>query len=430
KPWREKVNWDTLLDDIYIQQWEKIRDKFRLSTKINVPRRFDIGKDMVDYDKDQLHVFYDASAKAYRAVIYYVAGTGCSLIMAKTKVAPLTPIQLADKIIDAPHVTSSILDGPAVVEMLKPGGSKTFQEYSAAVFIPYIESQLEYRSRLDLVWDCYLKSGSLKATVRCNHGKAFEDASLPLVLYLATGKTFSSTVTTKRNSSVSCQNRLCKSKQLVVTDKKQVLTVPPRKDTANLAPCNHEEADTRMMVHAADALKCGHRRILIRTVDTDVVILAVALANERRKNRRCIAAPQIAKALGPEKSRALPVFHAITGCDTVSVFAGHSKKAAWAKWNAFPEVTTAFLSLASTPSELPDGVLSTLARFIVLLYDRMSTCCDVNVLRKKLFSRKSKSLEHLPPVSSSGAAHKESCLSGWTYLGTGRNSVCQSAIAM
>ncbi|KAG7153951.1 hypothetical protein Hamer_G027474, partial [Homarus americanus] len=184
------------------------------------------------------------------------------------------------------------------------------------------------------------------------------------------------------------------SKQLVVTDKKQVLTVPPRKDTANLAPCNHEEADTRMMVHAADALECGHRRILIRTVDTDVVILAVALANERSevldelwltfgtgKNRRYIAAHQIAKALGPEKSRALPVFHAITGCDTVSVFAGHSKKTAWATWNAFPE------------------------RFIVLFYDRTSTCCDVNVLRKKLFSRKSRSLEHLPPTRAALEQH-------------------------
>ncbi|KAG7158065.1 hypothetical protein Hamer_G028471 [Homarus americanus] len=229
------------------------------------------------------------------------------------------------------------------------------------------------------------------------------------------------------------------SKQLVVTDKKQVLTVPPRKGTANLAPCNHEEADTRMMVHAADALECGHRRILIRIVDTDVVILAVALANELSevlgklwltfgtgKNRRYIAAHQIAMPLGPEKSRALPVSHAITGCDTVSPFAGHSKKAAWATWNAFPEVTTAFLSMASTPSELLDGVLSTLERFIVLLYDRTSTCCDVNVLRKKLLSRKSRSLEHLPSTRAALEQHIKSCLSGWTYLGTGRNDVCQS----
>ncbi|KAG7160296.1 hypothetical protein Hamer_G025085, partial [Homarus americanus] len=322
---------------------------------------------------------------------------------------------LADKITDAPHVTSIILDGSAVVEMLNPGGSRTFQEYSTAVFIPYIESQLEHRSRLDLVWDCYLKSGSLKATVRCNHGKGIRrrvTASSPLP---SNWQNFLRNSDNKEElfsflSEQDMQLVVKESKQLVVTDKKQVLTVPPRKDTANLAPCNHEEANTRMMVHAADALECGHRRILIRTVDTDVVILAVGLANERSevlnelgltfgtgKNRRYIAAHQIAKALGPEKSRTLPVFHAIT--------AATRKKTAWATWNAFPEVTTAFLSLASTPSELPDGVLSTLERFIVVLYDRTSTCCDVNVLRKKLFSRKSRSLEDLPPTRAALEQH-------------------------
>lgn len=60
----------------------------------------------------------------------------------------------------------------------------------------------------------------------------------------------------------------------------QVIAVPPFEDTAALAPCNHEEADTRMMVHAADAVKSGHRTILILTVDTDVVVLAVWMAQE------------------------------------------------------------------------------------------------------------------------------------------------------
>ncbi|KAG7177937.1 hypothetical protein Hamer_G026516 [Homarus americanus] len=307
--------------------------------------------------------------------------------------------------------------------MFKPGGSRTFQEYSTAVFIPYIDSQLEYRSRLDLVWDCYMKSGSLKATVRCNHGKGIRRRVTASGLLPSNWQNFLRNSDNKDElfsfvSEQVMQLVVKESKQLVVTDKKRVLTIPPRKDTANLAPCNHEEADTRMMVHAADALECGHRRILIRIVDTDVFILAVSLANERSevldelwltfgtgKNRRYIAAHQMAKALGPEKSRALPVFHAITGCDTVSAFAGHSKKAAWATWNAFPEVTTAFLSLASTPSELPDGVLSTLERFIVLLYDRTSTCCDVNVLRKKLFSRKSRSLEDPPPTRAALEQH-------------------------
>ena len=40
----------------------------------------------------------------------------------------------------------------------------------------------------------------------------------------------------------------------------------------SIAPCNHEEADTRMMVHVNDAVMQGFNKILIRTVDTDVVV--------------------------------------------------------------------------------------------------------------------------------------------------------------
>ena len=49
--------------------------------------------------------------------------------------------------------------------------------------------------------------------------------------------------------------------------------------------------------------------------------------------------------IGPEKAQAMPIFHAITGCDTTSEFKGGKKKTAWKTWNAIPEVTQAFLSL-------------------------------------------------------------------------------------
>ena len=35
-----------------------------------------------------------------------------------------------------------ILDGPAIVNMLKPGSSKTFKDYAQDVFLPYISMQL------------------------------------------------------------------------------------------------------------------------------------------------------------------------------------------------------------------------------------------------------------------------------------------------
>ena len=108
----------------------------------------------------------------------------------------------------------------------------------------------------------------------------------------------------------------------------------PLNDISSLAPCSHEEIDTRMLLHVQDALQQGHKKILLRTVDTDVLVLAVAFLQQVTEgehldlwvafgtgsNFRYIAAHEIATKLGQVVSKALPVFHAFTGCDTVSSF--------------------------------------------------------------------------------------------------------------
>ncbi len=77
----------------------------------------------------------------------------------------------------------------------------------------------------------------------------------------------------------------------------------------------------------------------IRTVDTDVVVLAVASAQRLNipelwiafgagKHFRFLACHEIARTLGPDRCIALPMFHALTGCDTVSCFSGRGKKTA------------------------------------------------------------------------------------------------------
>ena len=43
-----------------------------------------------------------------------------------------------------------------------------------------------------------------------------------------------------------------------------------------VAPCSHEEADTRVFVHARDATSQGSKSITIKANDTDVVIIAVS----------------------------------------------------------------------------------------------------------------------------------------------------------
>ena len=63
--------------------------------------------------------------------------------------------------------------------------------------------------------------------------------------------------------------------QIISTHNEDVVT-KEEEDTSNLAPCNHEEADSRIFVHVFDCAAKGLSKILIRTVDTDVVVLAVA----------------------------------------------------------------------------------------------------------------------------------------------------------
>ena len=186
-----------------------------------------------------------------------------------------------------------------------------------------------------------------------------------------------------------------------------------------LTPCSHEEADSRMMLHVVHAA----HKILVRTVDTDVVVLVaetlpaedeVWLAFRTGKHFRYLAAHQIAVCLGPEKSLALPMFHALTGCDTVSAFVGHGKKTAWATWNSFSDLTAALLELAHAPTEIPERTMNVIERFVILMYDRTSTCTDVNKGRKKHLL----CAENTANTCCFGAACQTSYLPRWTCLGT------------
>ncbi len=64
------------------------------------------------------------------------------------------------------------------------------------------------------------------------------------------------------------------------TSDKEVLSSKPT-DLSRLSPCNNEEADTRLMVHAADAVSSGHLKIVVRTVDSDIVVLGAAFVAEQ-----------------------------------------------------------------------------------------------------------------------------------------------------
>ena len=112
----------------------------------------------------------------------------------------------------------------------------------------------------------------------------------------------------------------------------------------------------------------------------------------------------MAIALGIKKAQALPMFHALTGCDTVSSFVGHGKKTAWSTWNVQPELTDALLQLSCAPNEVLEDVMHAIERFIILLYDRTSQCTDIDKARRKMFVKKP-NVKQIPPTKAALEQH-------------------------
>ena len=238
------------------------------------------------------------------------SGTKCDLIHCMDKLGYS---------VESPKPTVLMLDGAVCVQMLKPQFCKTFQEYSETVFLPYITKSLENVQRVDLAWDEYIPN-SLKACTREKRGTGARMRVLPSVIVPRNWQDFLRSDDNKKELftflSEQAMTIVIEGKQIVATHGTKVLCSPPLMVGSALSPCSHEEADTRMMVHVADAVGNGHKSIMIRTADTDVVVLAVAavatisleelwVSYGTGKSHKVLPVHLFAKTFGSSKSRCL-----------------------------------------------------------------------------------------------------------------------------
>lgn len=106
-----------------------------------------------------------------------------------------------------------------------------------------------------------------------------------------------------------------------------------------MSPCNHEEADTQLFVHAKHSTEAGSKAIITKTNDTDAVVIAVSVLQtlqelglqqlwvyfERGQNLRWIPIHDLCSTIA-EKSKGILFARTFTGCDVVSAFRGKEKK--------------------------------------------------------------------------------------------------------
>ena len=164
--------------------------------------------------------------------------------------------------------------------MLKPNNSKTFTDYAEDIFSAAFRKEITKFDRVDIIFDT-CKKYSLKAATRKKRGKGIrrkvENNSQPpnnwnAFLRIDENKSelfrFLSNVIIIRNFD--------ESKLIICAFDETVICNQPY-NTSFIVPCTQEEADTRVFLHVQEMSRQGIWSIKIRTVDTDVVVIAIAL---------------------------------------------------------------------------------------------------------------------------------------------------------
>ena len=326
---------------------------------------------------------------------------------------------------DRPQIYDcKVLDGAAIVHSLSTSGMVTFDEFADKVFILHIERHLQACRRVDLVWDSNIPH-SLKNSTREKRGKGLRRKVSGHVKLPGNWKDFLRDENNKEElfrfltgkvSQVACPP----GKVMYITSGSSVVSITTE---VVMGDCNQEEADTRMMVHVLHALNHGCVTVAVRTVDTDVVVILLGTLHHflaaqpsakirvefgMGKNYREFDINNLSDNLGMDKSHALPVFHALTGCDTTSALKGKGKLSAWQAWQAYSDVTDALIRLADNLFQLIDEEsddFRSIEQFVVILYDRTSVSSSINEIRKDHFCKRKISMERLPPTQNALLQH-------------------------
>ena len=99
--------------------------------------------------------------------------------------------------------------------------------------------------------------------------------------------------------------------------------------------CKHEEADTRLLLHAKHAGDTGSTAVILVADDTDVFLLSMAFCKQiaaflyqkcgTKARTHYVDMKAAVNINGLDFSEAIIGLHAFTGCDSVSAFAGCGK---------------------------------------------------------------------------------------------------------
>ena len=371
----------------------------------------------------------------------------CDGLMRKTNKAALgnsvAKDVLSAEMLLRPH--GSLIDGMALVQKMKCD-NKTFAEIASAVLVQALREASD-SVRTDIVFDVY-QNISIKSAERAIRG----DGSGIRFTSLAPGHKMKQwraflKMSDNKNKLIQFLVEQWKGKKTRATLGNKTLYVTCGQECFKLTKdvvepvhelqCNHEEADTRLLFHAAHMSRSNLKAIVIHAEDTDVRLICIANVQNIRvpmfqrrgtQNRiQFISITNIYNIIGHNVALALPGLHSFTGCDTTSAFAGKGKLSALKILKGSVQFQQLFQTFGND-WHLSEDKFEELEEFTCLLYGSKNGTKDVNVFRHELFCAKKGNIEsfQLPPCKDTLHKHAQracyqaaiwkSCLDGMVEL--------------
>lgn len=311
----------------------------------------------------------------------------------------------------------AIVDGMAEVQIMSSGAAGTVREL-ASNFSNAVLKKYGMFSEIHVVFDTYI-SQSLKSAERARRQKGVEP-----IRYKIIGNDNMRPVTLKKLlSHIANKDEVTVvfSEALIIAgrrDEKNV-TVAYRNETRSTfmdtdeLKSTHEEADTKLLLHAVHAARRGATRIRIFSPDTDVLVLAIRRAPMLPADTAFIAMSTrrdeiylqpIFDALGPMRAASLPGLHALSGADVTGSFSGKAKTSFWKKFIVAPDSTLTALTSLGTDENISQTTISEIEKFICGVY-RPTTCTsridNLSDLRWWMYSKKQIQGANMPPTLAS-----------------------------
>ena len=259
---------------------------------------------------------------------------------------------------EPPMVDAYIVDGAALVQMNAPKLAKTYGEYAETEVCNKVKALANKCERVDIVFDIY-KNCSRKRETCEGRGKN-DGVRVSIRKNTPVFRKFNQVMAINENKTelftliADTLVEVCQDiSKTIVSTRLQNVVSNHNIEKQYLQPCEKEEADDRMFIHAKELIRLGFKKLMIVTVDTDVVVIAMYIYWDldveelwiefgAGKFKRWLPIHAYAHKLGEEVCRALLFWYALTGCDTVSQFHGCGKKTAWLAWGRHMEARETF----------------------------------------------------------------------------------------